>query len=493
MLEKIDLSAKMSSSQYQEEMDKLEIEIGELQRQAREMEIPIIIIFEGWDAAGKGTLINNLILPLDPRGFKVYTFGKATEEETFRPFLWRYWNKIPSHGRIAILDRSWYMRVLDDRVNKVIKKNRWRRSYESIKSFEKQLSDGGYLIIKFFIHINKRVQKDRLKKLEKNKATSWRVTEEDWENHKGYKKYVPAIEEMIERTDSDFAPWTIIEGHDKRYATVKVFKTFMNQLRQALEKKQIAFENKKQKVSINDKNLSPSILEKITPSKTMEKKEYSSRLKKAQEKLRELEYKIYLKRLPVVIAYEGWDAAGKGGNIRRLTARLDPRGYEVIPVGAPNEQEKMFHYLWRFWRAFPKDGHIAIFDRSWYGRVLVERIEGFATEREWKRSYSEINEMEKHWCDHGSILVKFWLHIDKETQLQRFEQRKNIPYKQWKITDDDWRNREKWDEYKAAADEMLLRTSTTYAPWTVVESNNKYFARVKTIETVIEAIDKKLH
>lgn len=493
MLDKIDLSRKMTATEYREQMNNLEIEIGELQRQARENEIPIIVIFEGWDAAGKGTLINNLILPLDPRGFKVHTFGRANEEERFRPFLWRYWNKIPSRGRIVILDRSWYIRVLDERVNKTIRKNKWKRSYESIKSFEKQLVDGGYLIVKFFVHIDKKIQKERLKKLEKNKATSWRVTKEDWKNNKRYEKYVPAIEEMIERTDTDYAPWTIVEGHDRKYATVKVFKTFLNQLEQALDRRKSEIKNIKQiKMGINEP-LNSSILDKIDPSSSIDKKEYTSRLNKAQEKLRELEYEIYFKRLPVVIAYEGWDAAGKGGNIRRLTAKLDPRGYEVIPVGAPNEQERMFHYLWRFWRSFPKDGHIAIFDRSWYGRVLVERIEGFAAESEWKRAYSEINEMEKHWCDHGTILVKFWLHIDKETQLQRFEQRRDIPYKQWKITDEDWRNREKWDEYRAAVDEMLLRTSTTYAPWTVVESNSKFFARVKTLETVITAIDKKLH
>ena len=224
----------------------------------------------------------------------------------------------------------------------------------------------------------------------------------------------------------------------------------------------------------------------------MTPEEYATRLKKAQAMLPELEHEIYLRRVPVVIAYEGWDAAGKGGNIRRLTQNLDPRGYEVVPVAAPNDVEKAHHYLWRFWAQMPKAGHIAIFDRSWYGRVLVERVEGFCTEAEWRRAYREINGMEQHLVNFGAVLLKFWLHIDPDEQLRRFREREGMAHKQWKITEEDWRNREKMDQYREAVEEMLHRTTTPYAPWTIVESNCKRYARVKVLETVCEVIRKRL-
>lgn len=211
-----------------------------------------------------------------------------------------------------------------------------------------------------------------------------------------------------------------------------------------------------------------------------------------QNRVRDLEHEIYLRRMPVVIIFEGWDAAGKGGNIKRLTAPLDPRGYEVAPIGAPNDIEKAHHYLWRFWSKIPKGGHICIFDRSWYGRVMVERVEGFCSQEEWKRAYREINEMEEQWIHFGATVIKFWLQIDKEEQMRRFEERQQIAYKQWKITNEDWRNREKWDVYKEAVDEMLFRTSTNHAPWTIVESNCKLYGRIKVLETVIREIENKL-
>jgi polyphosphate kinase 2 (PPK2 family) len=199
-----------------------------------------------------------------------------------------------------------------------------------------------------------------------------------------------------------------------------------------------------------------------------------------------------MKRIPVVIAYEGWDAAGKGGNIRRLTEHLDPRGYEVVPIAAPNDIELAHHYLWRFWREVPKAGHITIFDRTWYGRVLVERVEGFCTVTDWRRAYREINEMERHLTAFGTVLCKFWLQIDRKEQLRRFREREAIAYKKWKITDEDWRNRRKWKAYQAAVEEMLARTSTPHAPWTIVESNCKWYARIKVLDTVIDAIKKAL-
>lgn len=495
MLEKVDLSKKIEKQEYKKIMSGLELKIGELQREAKELKIPVIIVFEGCDAAGKGTLINKLLLPLDPRGTNVYSTLAANEEEELRPFLWRFWTKTPANGRIALFDRSWYRRVLTERVDKLVEKKEWKKAYDEIKSFERQLADSGNVIIKFFLHISKNEQKKRLKKLEKNKTTSWRVTKQDWQRHKQYKKLLQASNEMIEKTDASHAPWTIVEAHDRRFATVKIFKTIIEAIDGKIKEKKKT-ESKGKVISpswkIELKSLDSSILDKVDFTKSMSRDEYKKKLEKHQDRIREIEHQIYTKRLPIIILYEGWDAAGKGGNIRRLTRNMDPRGYVVIPVAAPNDVEKSHHYLWRFWNAIPKGGHIAIFDRTWYGRVLVERIEGFCTEQAWKRAYKEINEMEEHLVNAGTILVKFWIHISKDEQLRRFNERKKTPHKQWKITAEDWRNRERWAETKEAVDEMLFRTSTTYAPWTIVESNCKLYARIKTLKTVIAAAEKVL-
>ena len=494
MLEQIDLSKKIPRAEYKAIMADLELKLGDLQRQAKDLNIPVIIIFEGWDAAGKGTAINRFLLSLDSRGFRVHPTNPPNEEEMLRPFLWRFWTKTPERGRIAIFDRSWYGKVLVERVDKIVKKKVWSQAYDEIKSFERQLADDGNVIIKFFLHITQKEQKRRFKKLEGNPSTSWKVDEDDWKHHRQYDTYLEATEEMLAKTDTDYAPWTIVEAHDRRFATVKVFNTVI----EAMEREIHAVKNAETKNDIVKTstaqlaNISSSILDKADLSLVLTREEYVASLKTCQRRIREIEHEVYLKRLPVIIVYEGWDAAGKGGNIKRLVQGMDPRGYEVISIGVPNDVEKAHHYLWRFWSNIPKAGHIALFDRSWYGRVLVERIEGFCSEEEWKRAYREINEMEDHLVNFGTVLVKFWVQIDQEEQLRRFEERGNTPHKQWKITDEDWRNREKWDQYKAAVDEMLYRTSTSYAPWTIIESNSKWYARIKALTTVIKEVERQL-
>lgn len=494
MLENIDLSRKIEKEEYKAAMPGLELKLGVLQREAIERKIPVIIVFEGWDAAGKGTLINRLILNLDPRHFKVSSALKPTEEERLRPFLWRFWIKTPAKGKMAVFDRSWYHRVLGERVNKTVKKPEWLNAYKEINSFERQLADDGNVIVKFFLHISKKEQKKRFEELESSPSTAWRVTKEDWQHLQQYDEYAGAVEDMIAKTGSSQAPWTIVEAHDRRFATVKIFKTVIQALENRIQALK-AGEAQTARVQVSDNNLndvSTSILDRVDLSLSLTEEEYAAKLKKYQERIRELEHQVYMKRLPVVIVYSGWDAAGKGGNIKRLTQNMDPRGYEVIPIGAPNDLEKQHHYLWRFWKEIPKAGHIAIFDRSWYGRVMVERIEGFCTEAEWKRAYREINEFEEQLANFGAVLVKLWLHIDKDEQLRRFQERQENPYKQWKITAEDWRNREKWDLYKIAVDEMLYRTSSPHAPWTIVEANFKYYARIKALKTVIAAIERRM-
>jgi len=495
MFEKIELNKELSKSEYRDAKKMYESRIGHIQRKLKEENIPVIIVFEGWDAAGKGSLINRMILPMDPRGFLVHTIDEPKCDEVRRPHLQRFWTKIPKRGGIAVFDKSWYHRTFEERIYKKIDKKQLTDAYGEIRAFERQLNDDGYIIIKLFIHISKREQEKRFKKLEGNEATSWRVTKKDWHQNKNYDEYLKAVEETIRETDNEYAPWTIIEGTDRRFASAKMYWTVLKLLEERLA---LAEAQRLKVLSDNQENLYPmaemnaSILKSVDLTVSLEREDYKKIVKEKQKRISELGYEIYKRKIPVVLAYEGWDAGGKGGNIKRLTKRLDPRGYEVIPVAAPNAREIGHHYLWRFWNEMPKTGHIAIFDRSWYGRVLVERVEGLCSRDEWKRAYKEINEMEEHLANFGTVIRKFWLEIDKDEQLRRFEERQNNPLKSWKITADDWRNREKWDAYSEAVDEMLFRTSTSYAPWVIIESVDKYYARIKVLDEVIKAIEARL-
>ncbi len=494
MLESLDLKRSLNKADFKKHAKKLKIKLGELQRQARERQLPVIIVFDGWEAAGKGTVINNLISCFDSRGYRVHAVTIPTQNEKLRPYMWRFWQELPPTGRIDVFERGWYERMSAGRISR---KERGSL-FTDILSLERQLTDYGYLLVKFFLHISPGEQAKRFKRLTSTKATAWRVTKHDRRQHKHYGEFLRDYDEMLVRTDSEFAPWTLVEAIDERYATIKVFETVIEELEKALLPEPSAHPAAVNSTAQPDNySKTPivensSILSAVDLTKSLDRETYEKRLAKAQKRLRLLEHEIYVRRIPVIICYEGWDAAGKGGNIRRLTQGMDPRGYEVIPVAAPTAEEKARHYLWRFWTRIPKAGHIAIFDRTWYGRVLVERVEGLCTEDEWKRAYREINEMEDQLVRFGTVLVKFWLEIDPDIQLTRFEERENISYKRWKITDEDWRNREKRDSYRVAVDEMLLRTGTPSAPWTIVESNCKWYARVKALETVISAIEPHL-
>lgn len=507
MLEKVDLSKKLSKEEYKEKMSHLETRIGQLQRECKALKIPIMIVFEGFGAAGKGLQIGRLIQSMDPRGFHVFPIKNETEEERMHPFLWRFWTKTPEKGRIAIYDGSWYRRALIDRFEKRTKEKELPEAFHSINSFEKQLTDDGTVIIKLFLDISRKEQKNRFEKLQKNKETAWRVTQGDLERNAKYNEYAAMMEDMLFKTDTDYAPWTIIEATDRRFATVKIYTTVIKAMADQIEKlarqkkKVTADQETEDHMNVSEvareadkelRELQVSILSKADLSLKYSREEYEEKLDKLQKKIEKLHGELYRRRIPVVLGFEGWDAGGKGGAIKRLTAKMDARGYAVNPTASPNDIEKAHHYLWRFWRAMPKAGHVAIFDRTWYGRVMVERIEGFCTKEEWQRAYKEINDMEKDLHDAGAVVIKFWMHIDKDEQERRFRERQENPEKQWKITDEDWRNREKWDQYEDAVNEMLLRTSTDYAPWVVVEGNDKYYARVKVLKTVVDAIEERL-
>lgn len=496
MLEKLDLTKKMEKEEYKEKMEHLEKNLGKLQRRCKELNIPVMIAFEGFGAAGKGLQIGKLIQSLDPRGFRVYAVKSETEEEKMHPFLWRFWTKLPEKGRIAIYDTSWYRRVLTDRFDKKIKKSELADAYESILSFEDQLTEDGMVIIKLFLAIDRKEQKKRFDRLLSSKDTAWRVTEDDLKRNEKFDKYLEMNEEMLARTDTEKAPWHIVEAVDRRFATVKIYSIVEEMLTRQIEKAELSLAEEGADAPEADaaetKELMESILGKADLSLSCSRKEYEKELKELQSRIQELHGELYRRRIPVVLGFEGWDAGGKGGAIKRLTAKMDPRGYVVRPTASPNAVERQYHYLWRFWKDMPKAGHITIFDRTWYGRVMVERIEGFCTKNEWRRAYREINDMERTLTREGVLVLKFWMQIDKDEQERRFRERQENPEKQWKITEEDWRNREKWDQYEAAVNEMLIRTSTVNAPWIVVEGNDKYYARLKVLRTVVAAIEERI-
>lgn len=454
----------------------------------KEHKLPVYVLIEGWGAAGKGTLIGNLIKELDPRFFHVIHMGMPNEEERRKPFMWRYMETIPEAGKFVFLNSGWLDETAEDIINERIDDTDLEQRMKQIRIFERQLKDNGYLVVKLFLHIPKEEQKQRLEKLEEKKDTRWRVTEKDMLQVKKREKYEKIYDRILEATNTGYVPWNVVDAVDKRQALLQVLHLLTNQINQAIENYKVLPEILHKDYPL----LKMPKLSQVPLNQEMTKEEYEARLKELQKKLKKLHNKIYRKRIPIIIAYEGWDAAGKGGNIKRLTSALDPRGFEVHPIASPEPHEKARHYLWRFYHRLPKDGHIAIFDRTWYGRVMVERLEGFCSENDWKRAYNEINEFERELSDWGAIVIKFWVHIDKDTQLARFTERQNTPEKQWKITEEDWRNREKWDAYEEAVDEMIAKTSTENAPWFIIQSNNKYYARLQAISTVIDEIEKRV-
>jgi len=492
MFEKFDPDQTLDKTTYDAKISGLRDRIGVLQREFRDKKIPVIIVFEGWRFSGISSTINRLTYALDPRGYRVHPIQHPNEIERAHPLLWRFWVNTPSAGQIAIFDRSWYTDTMLD-CPEMNKKNPFSSGRLSdIITMEEQLANNGAVLIKFFLHITKKEQKKRERKFEKIHPEFDPDASRAPKTLRDYDNVLPKLELLISKTDVETAPWTVVEGNDRRFAIVKVFETIIARMESVLECQMTAEKNattKKGRTSGKVQSSTVSILDSIDLTKSLSEEDYNKRLEECENRLHELQYIIHSKKIPVTILFEGCDAAGKGGAIIRLDRALNPRCSVVEPISAPTPDEKSHHYLWRFIRSLPKEGEITIFDRTWYGRVLVERVEGFCTEQEWQRAYHEINVLEEYLVRSGMILVKFWLQIDKEMQLERFKEREADPQKKYKITEEDYRNREKWDLYATATGEMVEKTSTRVAPWKIIEANNKYYARVKIMETVIERIE----
>lgn len=472
------------------EKDDLRYRIGAAQRKIKELGIPVMILIDGWNAAGKGTVINELMLPLDPRNFIVYNETRQTHEIRNRPLLYYYWTHTPGKGQIVTFDTSYYNQV-------------YRRSkldhisindlMGQVKNFEDNMYYNGTLIIKFFINISQKQQLKRLNKLKNDPIASWQASKKDFKENENYDSIEQEWDSMISETDSDRAPWYVISGKNLKKASFEVLKILVNTLEEAIEKKEKETKPEyKPLIKVNKEEVENSELNKLFPEDVIPQSLYRPVIKEYQAELKELEYMIFRKRIPVMIAFEGFDAGGKGGAIRRVAKNLDPRGYRVYPSSAPTDVEKAHDWLWRYWNAIPKRGHFSIFDRTWYGRVLVEPIEGFCTEEEYERAFHQIREFEKQLTDFGTVLLKFWMNVSDEEQKKRFEDRQNNPEKQWKITEEDWRNRDKRGEYVMAAERMFKETSTKKAPWIIVNGDDKRYARTKVLAETIHHLRKAI-
>jgi polyphosphate:AMP phosphotransferase len=493
MFESAEIGHKIDKATYKREVPVLREALLDAQIDLlQSKKFPVVLLMAGVDCAGKGESVNLLNEWMDPRHILTHALRDLTDEELERPPMWRYWRDLPPKGQIGIFMGTWYSSPLIDNVHGNIKNSELDQRLERILRFEKMLCDEGALILKFWLHLSKDQQKKRLKSLEDDPKTRWRVTPLDWQNFKLYDRFHRVAERMLRATSTADSPWLIVEGTDARYRYLTIGKAILQSLRQRLDAPEVKSpEEPFPPVTVAIDGL--RILDTLDLSKKKTKKaDYGKELEKWQGKLNLLSRHTDFRKISVAVVFEGNDAAGKGGAIRRVTQALDARTYRVTPVSAPTDEERAQPYLWRFWRGLPRRGRFALFDRSWYGRVLVERVEGYCSHADWMRAYGEINDFEEQLVRHGTVVVKFWLAISQEEQLKRFKEREKIGFKRFKITEEDWRNREKWDEYKTAVCDMIDRTSTEIAPWTLVEANDKYYARIKVLKTLCARIEEAL-
>jgi AMP-polyphosphate phosphotransferase len=492
MFETVEIGHSVDKETYNRKVPELRTALLSAQRELASSPVSVVVIVGGVEGAGKSETVNLLLEWMDARGIETHAMWEATEEEQQRPPLWRFWRVLPARGRLAILFGSWYTLPIIDRVFKRINRAEFEKDLDRIVQFEEMLHQENTMVVKFWMHLSKEAQKKRLKVLRKDPKQRWRVTRMDRRFVKRVDRFREISERALHRTDLAQAPWHLVEATDARYRNLTVAQTLLDSLQEAVERTKASSQTPAIKPRIEVRPAGGDILRKLDLRVTLGRSEYDDELVQLQEKLSFLARRLHEERRSMMLVFEGPDAAGKGGAIRRITASMDARNYQVMCVGAPTDEERAHPYLWRFWRHLPPPGRVTIYDRSWYGRVLVERIEGFCAPAEWHRAYSEINAFEEQLGDFGILLIKFWLSISPEEQLRRFQNRQTTPYKQYKLTEEDWRNRDKWEAYQTAACEMIEKTSSTQTPWILVEADNKEWARIKVLKAVIDRLEREL-
>ena len=494
MFEAAELGRRLSKSDYKEAEPELRAQLLEVQRRARAAGLPVLLLITGVAGAGKGELVNRLHEWLDSRNVRTHVFWDETDEEKQRPRWWRYWRAMPAAGEIGILFGGWYGRLIDDARHDRIGNDDVEMELDRIRQVEHMLINGGALLVKFWLHLPEGEQARRVEARRKDPKSHWRMAPETAHEANHYDEFIDLATRVVRETDTGESPWFLIEATDRRFRDLTAGRTLLRAVDTCL-----TIQGNDKPIAVSHAPALPdaetarrTIVDHVDTDLVLSKPDYKQHKHSLSATLNRLGWEGFKARHPVVAVFEGWDASGKGGAIRRLTESLDARLYNVIPVAEPTDEEAAHHYLWRFWRQLPRDGYWTIFDRSWYGRVLVERVEGFASQPEWARAYHEINTFEQQLAEHGVTLLKFWLNITPEEQLQRFEARQETPYKQHKITADDWRNREKWNDYKAAVNEMVIRTSTEFAPWHIIPANDKRYARIEVMRIAAEAVKRDI-
>lgn len=492
MFESAEIGHKVDKASYDQQVPALREALLDAQYDLISAKaFPVVILIGGVDGAGRSESVGLLNQWLDPRHIETHGMGDPSDEERDRPAMWRFWRALPPKGKAAVFQGSWYSLPLLDRVYGRIKNPALEKAISRNVRFERMLVDEGALVLKFWFHLSKDRQEKRLKNLQKDPHTRWRVTERDWEHFSRYDKFFRVSSQVLRMSSTAQAPWYIIEGQDERYRSLTFGRILLENLRKRLAQ-QTAPSHSPPAPPLPPAVDNLHLLKALDLDARLEKQRYQTQLEDLQGRLNLLTRHKRFSDISVVCVFEGNDAAGKGGSIRRITGALDARRYQIIPIAAPTDEEKAQPYMWRFWRHLPRRGRLTLFDRSWYGRVLVERVEGYCSEYDWMRAYSEINDFETQLAEHDIVLVKFWLAISQEEQLRRFQERENTGFKRYKITPEDWRNREKWPEYEQAVCDMVDRTSTEISPWTLVPANDKNYARIKILETLCDRIEAGL-
>lgn len=487
MLESFEKQKTISKEDYDRELQRLRTELINAQYEFKKYKRPMIVILTGLDGSGKGDLVNFMADIMDTRMIETSTFWQETDEEKERPYYFRFWNAMPPGGKLGIYFNGWYDRCIKRHLEGTDTAEQFTKKLEEAADFEKMLALDGTVIVKMWAHISKKEQKKRHEKLSAKFKQSKDISDRAQWFYSNYEKITQSAEMAYKTTHNEFAPWEIIDCTDRRTREIRFLQIVLDYMNRGLKA-----ELPKNRTD-NITGLSfPNVLDSLKQNGETDSKTYRKEMDTLVTELRPLAWEAYKKGLSSMIVFEGWDAAGKGGCIRRLLRAFDMRLSKVTSIAAPTSEELSRHYLWRFWRQVPRAGHISIFDRSWYGRVLVERLENITPPADWFRGYSEISSFEAHLADRGVLLLKFFLHISDDEQLERFKERQEIPWKQHKITDEDWRNREKNDQYKDAYNEMFFKTSTKHAPWSIVPANDKKAARLTVLRNVKEAFEKAL-
>ena len=490
MFEALETGKSINGSDFAKLRDALRPQLIQAQLALAKANYSVIMVIAGFDGAGKGALVHRINEWMDPRYIETNAFWQHSDEEQSRPRYWRYWRHMPPKGQIGIMMNSWYHACGYDGLSDSLSDEELALELQEIETFERMLTDDGTLLIKVWLHVSRDRQRMQLREEAPLKMQNPRVPADSdawWDN---YPRALEVSAQLITATDSRHSPWHLVESDNPNYRDITVAQIIVDAM--AGHAARLAATPTEQPALIDHRKGQPTVLDKVDLTQVLERDEYKVKLRKQQDKLQDLAWELNAQQRSVVAVFEGWDAAGKGSAIRRVTQAIDPRLYKLVQYAAPSDEERAQHYLWRFWRNLQRDGRSTLFDRSWYGRVLVERVEGFARPDEWQRAYNEINLFEKQLVDHGNIVVKFWIHISPDEQLARFEARENELHKQHKITDEDWRNREKWEDYALAVEDMVAHTSTRYAPWTLVAGNDKKCARVEILETLCGTIKKAL-